>query len=899
MGLTLEELAVRIVADTGDFIRSVDSATDKAGRRLSKFAENTRKTLRTAFKVAGVAAVAAFTGVVKTAGDFDAAMTQSLAIMGDVSEAMRKDMAGAAREVAKTTTFSASQAAEAYFYLASAGLDAKASIEALPVVARFAQAGMFDMATATDLLTDAQSALGLTIRDDAIANMENMIALSDILVKANTLSNATVEQFARALTNKAAASMRQLNMDTEEGIAILAAFADQGIKDVEAGEKLFIVFRDLQSAQLRNREEWEKLNVAAFDSEGAMRPVADIVEDLTGLLSNMSDEQKRATLMMLGFQDRSVAAIMTLLGSSDAIRQYEANLRLAAGTTEDIATKQLNTFNAQLKLLWHAIQDVAIEVGTEMLPKLKEFVEDVAKPWVATELPRHVEDLGQKLRDAWPNIERAIQGLAKFMEGLARFGGWVIANEARMTAALIAIGAALWWAMPQVGLAASIIGIAAALGILAGEMEGRAWTLAIEDPFPWSEARIQAHLAYLDAARIRFQQLGEEYTSTVKEIDRAIVLYEDALERARLAGGEFWGTKEGVGAFTGEGAADVWDVMLKGARRYRRELERGGGEPPPFEDPEETTETIDELTEAFLRLAQAALAVGDITERTLVRTFDLARAAADRLGWSGEDLDKIFRSSGRSFGDFMRQLASAQALDLLRQRAQYAIDALDELRASFDELFFRPSREEAQLQERLARMRLQRAQAILRGASEEELAVIDRQIEQLENILDVRRAEEDVIRAQLDLRDKSLKSDAERISAARDLVTKMHEMSDAAIPIIDLYRNQREAMEDLIDELIRWRNILLTGPLATEAASYHGGGIVPGPMGQERFALVRGGEEILPAGAAGVNISIPVQIAAVDWPTIRRRLHVELDQALHDAKNSSYRQGHPLSSTIG
>jgi len=89
---------------------------------------------------------------------------------------------------------------------------------------------MFDMARATDLLTDAQSALGLTIRDDAIANMEEMVRVSDVLVRANTLANASVEQFSVALTTKSGAALRALNKDMEEGVAVLAAFADQGIK---------------------------------------------------------------------------------------------------------------------------------------------------------------------------------------------------------------------------------------------------------------------------------------------------------------------------------------------------------------------------------------------------------------------------------------------------------------------------------------------------------------------------------------------------------------------------------------------------------------------------------------------------------------------------------------------
>jgi len=188
-----------------------------------KAAESSLKKFSQFAKQSAVAATAAIAGIatvsIREFGNFDAALQQSVSIMGDVSDALRNDMADAAREVAKTTTFSAEQAAESFYFLASAGLDATASITAMPKVAQFAQAGMFDMARATDLLTDAQSALGLTIRDDAIANMEEMVRVSDVLVRANTLANASVEQFSVALTTKSGAALRALNKDMEEGVS--------------------------------------------------------------------------------------------------------------------------------------------------------------------------------------------------------------------------------------------------------------------------------------------------------------------------------------------------------------------------------------------------------------------------------------------------------------------------------------------------------------------------------------------------------------------------------------------------------------------------------------------------------------------------------------------------------
>lgn len=317
------------------------------------------------------APLVAFAGAsAKAFSDFDSAMTKSLAIMGDVSDQLRNEMSMAARQMAKETTFSATQAAESYFFLASAGMDAEQSIAALPAVARFAQAGMFDMARATDLATDAQSALGLAAQDP-IENLQNLVRITDVLVGANTLANASVEQFGEALTNKAGAAMRQLNIEVESGVAVLAAWADQGVKGVQAGERFNIVSRDLQTAFRNNREEFERYNIAVFDADENFRNMADIIRDLEDALGDMSVQQQGTTLSLLGFQDRSVAAIRSLLGFSEQIRDYEAALRDAGGITEEVANKQLQTFSAQMALTRSEVQDIFITIGEGLVPVLQ------------------------------------------------------------------------------------------------------------------------------------------------------------------------------------------------------------------------------------------------------------------------------------------------------------------------------------------------------------------------------------------------------------------------------------------------------------------------------------------------------------------------------------------------
>jgi TP901 family phage tail tape measure protein len=349
-----------------------DKGIRQAEKSLTNFGKNAGIALG-----AATAAVGAFGAMsVKAFADFDAEMTKSLAIMGDVSDSLRGEMAQAAREVAKETTFSANQAAESFFFLASAGLDATQSIAALPQVSKFAQAGMFDMALATDLLTDAQSALGLTV-DDATANLTNLTRVSDVLVKANTLANASVEQFSTALTTKAGAALRSLGKEVEEGVAVLAAFADQGIKGEVAGTQLSIVLRDLTTKAIDNRREFDRYNVSVFDSAGEMRNMADIVGDLERALDGMSDETAKATLLQMGFSDKSLASLMALMGTSEAIREYEQSLKDAGGTTDEVSGKQLETFNAQLELLKSRFTDVMLSVGEGLTPTLMTFAEEM------------------------------------------------------------------------------------------------------------------------------------------------------------------------------------------------------------------------------------------------------------------------------------------------------------------------------------------------------------------------------------------------------------------------------------------------------------------------------------------------------------------------------------------
>ena len=125
---------------------------------------------------------------------------------------------------------------------------------------------------------------------------------------------------------------------------MLAAFADQGVKAQDAGTALNIVMRDLQTKALQNVKAFRENNIAVYNAHQNMRNTADIVGDVERRLTGMSDAQKEATLLQLGFTDKSVVFLQTLLGTSENIRGYEAALRKSGGSTQEVADRQLTPF---------------------------------------------------------------------------------------------------------------------------------------------------------------------------------------------------------------------------------------------------------------------------------------------------------------------------------------------------------------------------------------------------------------------------------------------------------------------------------------------------------------------------------------------------------------------------
>lgn len=441
--------------------KAVEAAMAKQAKAAKKAADDIED------RFDRIAGMAARTGLALTAGltapiglgvggvgalgtGFESSLQQSIAIMGDLSDAMKKDMGQTALEVSKQTTFAAEQTAAGFYFLASAGYDAMQSMKALPQVAMFAQAGMMDLAQATEFAADMQAALGLKSKD-AEQNLANLTRVTDVVTMAANKSNASISQFAEAISNKTGAALRLVGKDIEEGAAVLSVYADQGRKGALAGEMLNSALMRLLPIAQQNKAEFEKLGVHVFEKgTGNLRHFADIADDFTKLLQNLSPEMQAVALEQMGINIEVAQGILPLIGMGDAIREYEKAYRSAGGATRDVAEKQLQTARAQWQLFKNDVAASAIMLYQEFEPAVKDSLIPVLQ-----------------------SAAGALQGIVKWFRGLSEPAQTVIV-------AFVGIAAA---AGPIMGVAAgaaiALKALAVAFGVTMGAAAAMAATVAV------------------------------------------------------------------------------------------------------------------------------------------------------------------------------------------------------------------------------------------------------------------------------------------------------------------------------------------------------------------------------------------------------------------------------------
>lgn len=295
----------------------------------------------TALEAAGQKMMALTAGVayigykgVKSSMEFDSAMSQVAATMGmsadevnEGSESFEK-LTGIAREMGATTKFTATEAAEGLNYLALAGYDANASVAALPTVLNLAAAGNMDLATASDLVTDALSALGFS-SEELAKDQSILTGYADEMAKTASSSNTSVKQLGEA-TLISAGTARTYGISLEEINTALGVLANNGLKSAEGGTALRNAILNLYNASSAAQPMLDKLGVSTKDSQGNLRSLEDVLTDLNKSLSGMTQADKAKAIATI-FDKRVIAPAVALLNSTGSEVMSLSDALKAAG----------------------------------------------------------------------------------------------------------------------------------------------------------------------------------------------------------------------------------------------------------------------------------------------------------------------------------------------------------------------------------------------------------------------------------------------------------------------------------------------------------------------------------------------------------------------------------------
>ena len=365
---TEEEL--RRLQQEAETTSSVLSKIDEAGKKFEKVGDTitgaVKEIMPVSSAVAGLGAVS-----IKTSADFDSAMSQVAAVSGatgDDFEALRDK----AREMGSKTKFSASEAAEAMNYMAMAGWKTEDMLSGIEGIMNLAAASGEDLATTSDIVTDALTAFGLSAQDSS--------HFADLLAAASSNANTNVSMMGETFKYCApiAGALGYTAEDTAEMIGLMA---NAGIKSSQAGTSLRTIMTKLQGDLGLYGEALGDVTILTTNADGSMREFSDIIADCRDAFSKMSESEKAASAETLVGKNAMSGFLALMNAAPGDIEKLESAIATCSdevdgysGAAEKMAAVMQDNLNGQITILKSQLQELAISFGDALMPAVRKVV---------------------------------------------------------------------------------------------------------------------------------------------------------------------------------------------------------------------------------------------------------------------------------------------------------------------------------------------------------------------------------------------------------------------------------------------------------------------------------------------------------------------------------------------
>ena len=450
-GISVGSIVGHVVADISKWTGGLTTAANQIGGftlKVDKFLENNAAAFRKMgirMAATGIIITTAIGGMTKQYGNFEQRMRRAAAV-SQYTEGQFKQMSDMAEKMSVKLNISATQAADAFYYLGSAGLSINEQMAAFPTVLSYAKAGVMEISDAAENLVDVMKGTG--------TSFDETTRVADILTKAITSSNATTSQLSESM-GLVASIASDSNTPINEVAAAFGLMANAGVKGTNAGTALRRAFVNLSDPSTEMRQVMDSIGISAYDASGNMKSLAEVMVQVMEATEGSSQEVRKHAIATI-FGTRAITGIQAILNvGAKGWRDYYESLKNSSGAMQEVVDKQMKSMNEQVGTLTQEIAKLSRHIGGTFVPTIRGLTEDF-KPMIA----------GVTVWvDAHKSLVAAITSTLFSMGSLLVVGGLTLSMLGNM--ALIATGLGIGFTTLVVTLGTTTMAVTALVGALA------------------------------------------------------------------------------------------------------------------------------------------------------------------------------------------------------------------------------------------------------------------------------------------------------------------------------------------------------------------------------------------------------------------------------------------------
>ena len=363
----------REIVDTENELKRLETEAKNANSELAKIGEAGQVLQNAGDKISGAgekllpvtAGVTALgTAAVKTASDFDSAMSKVAAVSGATGDDLQA-LRDKAREMGSKTKFSASEAAEAMNYMAMAGWKTNDMLSGIDGIMNLAAASGEDLATTSDIVTDALTAFGLTAQDSG--------HFADVLAAASSNANTNVSMLGESF-KYCAPIAGALGFSCEDTAEALGLMANAGIKSTQSGTSMRSIMTALSGNVKFCSAAFGEMEIATSNSDGSMRSLSDILADCRVAFDQMSESEKASAAETLVGKN-AMSGFLALMNAAPAdIDKLSGAIANCDGTSLSMAETMQDNLAGQLTILKSQLEELAISFGGILMPVIRDII---------------------------------------------------------------------------------------------------------------------------------------------------------------------------------------------------------------------------------------------------------------------------------------------------------------------------------------------------------------------------------------------------------------------------------------------------------------------------------------------------------------------------------------------